>query len=55
LLPQTCTDAKPFRDGVEQSRSLRRKLNRHEQFLFAQAQQSVACNICHMLETHLAL
>jgi CRP-like cAMP-binding protein len=47
-------NAKRFSDAVEQSRDLRAKLNRHEQFLFAQAQQSAACNVSHSLEARLA-
>jgi CRP-like cAMP-binding protein len=39
---------------VGQSPNLRAKLNRHEQFLYAQAQQAAACNVSHALEARLA-
>jgi CRP-like cAMP-binding protein len=47
-------NAKQFSHAVEQSRALRAMLNRHEHFLFAQAQQSAACNVSHALEARLA-
>jgi CRP-like cAMP-binding protein len=43
-----------FRKLADQSASLRITLIRHEETLFAQAQQSVACNATHTLEARLA-
>jgi CRP-like cAMP-binding protein len=43
-----------FRKVVEQSISLRMTLLRHEQVIFAQAQQSAACNASHTLEARLS-
>ena len=43
-------DVASFRKVAEQSAALRTILLRHEQVLFAQAEQSVACNISHPVE-----
>lgn len=43
-----------FRRYTEQSATFRTTLIRHEQALFAQAQQSAACNASHPLEARLA-
>jgi CRP-like cAMP-binding protein len=43
-----------FREVAEQSLALRTTLLRHEQVLFAQAQQSAACNASHTVEARLA-
>src|ERR1700747_1629354 len=43
-----------FREVAEQSPALRTILLRHEQVLFAQAQQSAACNASHTVEGRLA-
>jgi CRP-like cAMP-binding protein len=43
-----------FRKLADQSASLRTDLIRHEETLFAQAQQSVACNASHTVEARLA-
>jgi CRP-like cAMP-binding protein len=43
-----------FREVAEQSPALRTILLRHEQVLFAQAQQSAACNASHTVEARLA-
>jgi CRP-like cAMP-binding protein len=43
-----------FREVVDQSPVLRTTLLRHEQVLFAQAQQSAACNASHTVEARLA-
>jgi CRP-like cAMP-binding protein len=47
-------DVGRFRDVAEQSPALRTTLLRHEQVLFAQAQQSAACNASHTVEARLA-
>ena len=47
-------DVAHFREVAEQSRALRTILLRHEQVLFAQAQQSAACNASHTVEARLA-
>lgn len=47
-------DVSHFRKLADQSTTLRVTLIRHEQTLFAQAQQSVACNAAHALEARLA-
>lgn len=47
-------DVPRFRKLADQSASLRTTLIRHEETLFAQAQQSVACNATHTLEARLA-
>jgi CRP-like cAMP-binding protein len=44
----------PFRKVAERSASLRTTLLRHEQVLFAQAQQSAACNAAHHVEARLS-
>jgi CRP-like cAMP-binding protein len=51
-LSGTCDtlEAKRFRELAEKSRALRTLLLRHEQMLFAQAQQSAACNAVHHVE-----
>jgi CRP-like cAMP-binding protein len=43
-----------FREVAEQSPALRTILLRHEQVVFAQAQQSAACNAAHTVEARLA-
>jgi CRP-like cAMP-binding protein len=43
-----------LRSAAEQSTSFRTTLIRHEQALFAQAQQSAACNAMHSAESRLA-
>lgn len=40
-------------EAVDAFRELRARLLRHEQVLFAQAQQSVACNVSHVVEARL--
>jgi CRP-like cAMP-binding protein len=47
-------DVGRFREVAEQSPALRTTLLRHEQVLFAQAQQSAACNASHTVEARLA-
>jgi CRP-like cAMP-binding protein len=47
-------DVAYFRNVAEKSPSLRTTLLRHEQVLFAQAQQSAACNASHTVEARLA-
>jgi hypothetical protein len=47
-------DVGRFREVAEQSLALRTTLLRHEQVLFAQAQQSAACNASHTVEARLA-
>ena len=47
-------DVGRFRNFAEQSLAFRTTLIRHEQVLFAQAQQSAACNASHTLEARLA-
>lgn len=43
-----------FRKAAEESATFRSTLIRHEQFLFAQAQQSAACNASHKVEARMA-
>jgi CRP-like cAMP-binding protein len=43
-----------FREAARQSETLRTILLRHEQVLFAQAQQSAACNASHKVEARLS-
>jgi CRP-like cAMP-binding protein len=43
-----------FREVAEQSLPLRTVLLHHEQVLFAQAQQTAACNVAHTVESRLA-
>jgi CRP-like cAMP-binding protein len=43
-----------FREVADQSQALRTTLLRHEQVVFAQAQQSAACNAAHTVEARLA-
>jgi CRP-like cAMP-binding protein len=47
-------DVSHFRDVAEQSPALRTTLLRHEQVMFAQAQQSAACNASHTVDARLA-
>ena len=47
-------DVGRLRNFAELSLAVRATLIRHEQVLFAQAQQSAACNASHSLETRLA-
>jgi CRP-like cAMP-binding protein len=47
-------DVGRFRAVAEQSPALRTTLLHHEQVLFAQAQQSAACNASHAVEARLA-
>jgi hypothetical protein len=47
-------DVTYFRNVAEKSPSLRTTLLRHEQVVFAQAQQSAACNASHTVEARLA-
>jgi hypothetical protein len=47
-------DAGRFREVAEQSSALRTTLLRHEQVVFAQAQQSAAFNAAHMVEARLS-
>jgi CRP-like cAMP-binding protein len=47
-------DAARFRAVAEQSPELRTILLRHEQVIFAQAQQSAACNASHTVEARLS-
>jgi CRP-like cAMP-binding protein len=56
VLPGTAEtlDVGHFRDVAGQSPALRTTLLRHEQVLFAQAQQSAACNASHTVEARLA-
>ena len=44
----------PFRKAAAQSGTFRAALVRHEQVLFAQAQQSAACNASHKIEARMA-
>jgi CRP-like cAMP-binding protein len=55
-LPGTASvlEVEQFRKAFEQNASLRDAVIRHEQFLFAQAQQSAACNASHGVEARLA-
>jgi CRP-like cAMP-binding protein len=54
-LPGTCEtlDVTRFREAAEHSLPLRTVLLRHEQVLFAQAQQSAACNASHHVEARM--
>ncbi len=56
LLPGTASilDVARFRAVADRSITFRTLLARHEQALFAQAQQSVACNASHSVEARLA-
>jgi CRP-like cAMP-binding protein len=47
-------DIDELRKVADQNVSFRTTLNRHEQTLFAQAQQSAACNVTHAVEVRLA-
>jgi CRP-like cAMP-binding protein len=47
-------DVAHFREIADQSPRLRTTLLRHEQMLFAQAQQSAACNASHTVDARLA-
>jgi CRP-like cAMP-binding protein len=47
-------DVETLRKAAEQSIAFRTTLIRHEQVLFAQAQQSVACNASHTVEARLS-
>ena len=47
-------DVEHFRQAAKESEEFRTTLMRHEQVLFAQAQQSAACNITHKIEARLA-
>jgi CRP-like cAMP-binding protein len=47
-------DAKTLREIAERSAAVRTALIRHEQALFAQAQQSAACNASHSVEARLS-
>jgi CRP-like cAMP-binding protein len=50
----TILDADVLREVAEQSVAFRTTLIRHEQALFAQAQQSAACNVTHSVEARLS-
>lgn len=52
--PASTMPVAPFRKAAAQSATLRRILARHEQVLFAQAQQSAACNASHKVESRMA-
>lgn len=47
-------DVRRLKTAAEQSPTFRVTLVRHAEVLFAQAQQSVACNVAHTLEARLA-
>lgn len=47
-------EAEQFRRVAERSEALRKTIARHEQALFAQTQQAVACNVTHPIETRMA-
>jgi CRP-like cAMP-binding protein len=47
-------DTGHFREAARQSETLRAILLRHEQVIFAQAQQSAACNAFHKVEARLS-
>lgn len=47
-------DVEALRKAAEQSPALRAALVQHEQMLFAQAQQSAACNASHTIEARLS-
>jgi CRP-like cAMP-binding protein len=55
-LPGTCEtlEVTRFREAAAQSLPLRTILLRHEQVLFAQAQQSAACNASHHVDARLS-
>src|SRR5882757_1881252 len=55
-LPGTAAtlDVNSLRTAAESSIALRAILNRHEQALFAEAQQTAACNASHSVEARLA-
>jgi CRP-like cAMP-binding protein len=44
----------PFRELMNEHASLRSPISAHEQALFAQAQQSAACNAAHVIESRLS-
>jgi CRP-like cAMP-binding protein len=56
MLPGTASivDVASFRAAADRSVSFRTLLVRHEQALFAQAQQSAACNASHSVEARLS-
>jgi CRP-like cAMP-binding protein len=56
MLPGTASilDVAHFRAAADRSGALRTLLVRHEQALFAQAQQSAACNASHSVEARLS-
>jgi CRP-like cAMP-binding protein len=56
MLPGTASilDVAQFRAAADRSVAFRTLLVRHEQALFAQAQQSAACNASHSVEARLA-
>jgi CRP-like cAMP-binding protein len=56
VLPGTAAilNVADFRAAAERSAALRALLARHEQALFAQAQQSAACNASHTVEARLS-
>jgi CRP-like cAMP-binding protein len=56
LIPGTASvlDVGYFRAAADRSAALRTLLARHEQALFAQAQQSAACNASHSVEARLS-
>ena len=56
LLPGTASilDVADFRAAADRSAAFRTLLARHEQALFAQAQQSAACNASHSVEARLS-
>jgi CRP-like cAMP-binding protein len=56
VLPGTAAilNVTDFRAAAERSAALRALLARHEQALFAQAQQSAACNASHTVEARLS-
>jgi CRP-like cAMP-binding protein len=47
-------EVEPFKTALAKHPHLRRLIGAHEQLLFAQAQQSAACNATHDLESRLA-
>jgi CRP-like cAMP-binding protein len=56
LLPGSASvlDISTLREAADRSALLRNLLGRHEQALFAQAQQSAACNASHSVEARLS-
>jgi len=56
MLPGTASilDVAHFRAAADRSGAFRTLLLRHEQALFAQAQQSAACNASHLVEARLS-